>query len=269
MGRYGELGQRIVELVQDLPPSEVERLAAQLGTLPSSDAGTLSSTIKRSLPPGHDGVREALLGAWARQVPRPTPSELALAVEAAGLADESRRQRQLVELVWSGPAPHMSMLRRTEQALIEVLDRAQREVWLVSFAAYDVPEVKRSLERACARGVHVSLLLESKESSDGKVTFDAADVLKSVMGTGAALFEWPLANRPRNEKGMHGSLHAKSCVADRGTLLVSSANLTAHAFDLNMEFGVLVRGGDLPAQFALHLDWLVESGTIARVEFEP
>ena len=51
-------------------------------------------------------------------------------------------------------------------------------------------------------------------------------------------------------------------MADRRALLVSSANLTAYALTLNMELGLLVRGGDLPGRVAGHFDRLIEAGVL-------
>jgi hypothetical protein len=54
-------------------------------------------------------------------------------------------------------------------------------------------------------------------------------------------------------------------VADGQCLLVSSANLTERAFNLNIAIGVLVRGGDLPRR--AEADWtsLIRSGGLRRI----
>jgi len=49
-------------------------------------------------------------------------------------------------------------------------------------------------------------------------------------------------------------LHAKLAVADGESLFISSANLTNAAMQLNMELGVLICGGELPAQVVKHFD---------------
>ena len=59
-------------------------------------------------------------------------------------------------------------------------------------------------------------------------------------------------------------MHAKVAVADSKIAFISSANLTAHAMEKNMEAGVLIRGGDLPTQLQDHLDGLVDVRTILR-----
>ena len=48
-------------------------------------------------------------------------------------------------------------------------------------------------------------------------------------------------------------------------LFVSSANLTEYALTLNMELGVLVRGGSLPPRVADHFTRLIERGVLERV----
>jgi len=49
------------------------------------------------------------------------------------------------------------------------------------------------------------------------------------------------------------------------TALVTSANLTGHGIDANMELGLLVRGGPVPSRLAAHLSELMASGTLVRI----
>ena len=46
-------------------------------------------------------------------------------------------------------------------------------------------------------------------------------------------------------------------MADGARLLVSSANLTEFALNMNMELGLLVSGVDLPDRVVGHLDQLI------------
>ena len=54
--------------------------------------------------------------------------------------------------------------------------------------------------------------------------------------------------------------------ADGDTLFISSANLTRYATALNMELGVLIKGGDLPGRVASHFERLIENGTLRRMQ---
>ena len=57
----------------------------------------------------------------------------------------------------------------------------------------------------------------------------------------------------------------KCAVSDARTLFLTSANLTEYAFTINMELGVLVTGGKLPAQVQEHFDQLISSLALADI----
>ena len=48
-------------------------------------------------------------------------------------------------------------------------------------------------------------------------------------------------------------------------LFLSSANLTEYAFDINMELGVLLTGGNLPVQIETNFDRLIAMGVLQEV----
>jgi len=57
-------------------------------------------------------------------------------------------------------------------------------------------------------------------------------------------------------------MHAKAAVADSRVAFLTSANLTEAALERNMELGVLIRGGTLPASIDRLIDALLESGEL-------
>jgi phosphatidylserine/phosphatidylglycerophosphate/cardiolipin synthase-like enzyme len=62
------------------------------------------------------------------------------------------------------------------------------------------------------------------------------------------------------------ALHAKCAVADAHLLLVSSANLTDYALNLNMELGVVIQGGPQPQTVVAQFDELIAQGILQRVK---
>lgn len=60
-------------------------------------------------------------------------------------------------------------------------------------------------------------------------------------------------------------MHAKAAVADSRIAFLTSANLTEAALEGNMELGVLIRGGTLPALIDRLIDALLESGELQSV----
>jgi len=62
-----------------------------------------------------------------------------------------------------------------------------------------------------------------------------------------------------------GIPHVKCAVADGEWLFLSSANLTQQAFTINMELGMLVRGGTMPRRVEQQFEQLIEQGQLIRV----
>jgi phosphatidylserine/phosphatidylglycerophosphate/cardiolipin synthase-like enzyme len=167
--------------------------------------------------------------------------------------------------VWTGPAPDGAKLRRTEEALLDVIDGAKRDLLLVAYTAYKLPSVAEGLARAAGRGVRIALVAKSSAVSEGKVTVGALESLGRTVAALAKVYVWPLDQRARDDAGRHGSLHVKCAVADEDILFVSSANLTEFAVSINMELGVLVGGGPAPKRVAEHVRGLIAAGVLAEV----
>lgn len=205
-----------------------------------------------------------LLGVWEREMPSCPLALLSNALLAACAASREERGRQRLELVWSGPSALSTTLRSTGPALLELISSASESVYIVTFAAYKVPSVASALAAAERRGVRVVFVVESGEDSGGKVDFDPLPHLRSSGLQTPEVYVWPPERRRRDERGRYGSLHAKFAVADRRQLLVSSANLTEYAFDLNIELGVVISGGHGPVDAVRHIDELVRLGVLVR-----
>ena len=205
-----------------------------------------------------------LLAAWKTCASRPSGADVANLLCGAAHAIATERRRQRVELVWSGPKTVSSTLRSTGPALLELIHGACKSMYLVTFAAYRVPEVAEALAGAARRGVRVVFVLETDIATGGKVDFDPLPHLAGELGDAVEVYVWPVAERARDGRGRHGTLHAKFAVADRHRLLVSSANLTEYAFNLNIELGVMLTGGAAPEEAADHIDDLVRLGVLRR-----
>ena len=254
----GALLDHLTAIGQELSPDGVGALAKELEGLSGPDSlatGAGSTARTRAL-------RERLKELWQGN-PDVSPHALALAALSAQRAAETVDRAQIVELLWTGPTTPSVPVRRTDQALYEVIESAERELLVVSFAAYKVKRVIGAIGDALDRGVKVRFVLESDKESGGNVSFDPAKVLGNLTES-VELCRWPLEKRPEDNKGHRGSLHAKCAVADRDLALVSSANLTDHALGLNMELGLMIRGGAIPRRIADHFRSLVRGGVLER-----
>jgi len=186
--------------------------------------------------------------------------ELASMLLAAGHVFENVSKHQSTELVWTGPTTPFVSPRRTEQALLQVIGAAKRNLFITSFVAYDVSTIVKALNEASARGVSISMLLESSQDHGGSVSFDVLGKMRTLVPS-ANLYAW----RERVAPFADGRVHAKVAVADGDWCFITSANLTGHAMEQNMEAGVLLSGGQIPKLLLEHLHALVETKTVSPV----
>ena len=113
-----------------------------------------------------------------------------------------------------------------------------------------------------ARGVGLRIVLGDRESHSDQEIDRQRHQLGRVVAAQASLLQWPTERRPRDDVGHAGLMHAKAAVADSRIAFLSSANLTEAALERNMELGVLIRGGMLPASIDRLIDALKECGEL-------
>jgi len=180
-----------------------------------------------------------LLDCWALQYPALTSEGMLLSIQTA-LGTLNRIEIPPLELIWTGPEGLSTNLRRTDQALLELINNANEQLLVVSFAVYKAQPIIDAIEKAILRNVKVVICLEDSDESQGKLTLSGVKAFSSAHFNLATFYIWPKENRPHTIDGKCGSLHAKIAVADRKNVFISSANLTDYAMDLNMEMGVLI-----------------------------
>ena len=260
------IAQEAQRIADTLPGDLVRTVAEAVAQLGAADGDYSRARIVNRLPTAESRARiQHLFQVWDSQAPAVSPQSLALALLTAATAEEIHHQDQTIDLVWTGPDSRMIPLRRTDQALQQLIDEARQHLTIVSFAVYKAESILRAIVAAARRGVSITICLETSDSSEGKIAFDTLKALGTDIAQHAQLVVWPHDQRPHSSDGKHGSLHAKVAVADCQTLLISSANLTEYAMTLNMEMGVLIRGGELPAKVEAHFARLIEQGILRRL----
>jgi phosphatidylserine/phosphatidylglycerophosphate/cardiolipin synthase-like enzyme len=243
-----KLIEAIIELVSNSPPGTTEQLAESIRRL--SGAQNAQSLTNWAANPRARNALSKLNTAW-RGVDIPT-AELAAMLTAASAAYHRAKGEQEIELVWTGPSSKLIATRKTEQALLQVIDAAESRLFITSFVAYDVASIMSALRKAIDRGVEVSMLLESSDKHGGGVSMDAIGQMRAALPT-ARIYFWS----HKGESFAGGKVHAKVAVCDESICFISSANLTGHAMERNMEAGVLIRGGSIPIKLQNHLEALV------------
>lgn len=221
--------------------------------------------IQRGLQPVVRAKFDELIDAWQSPEVNFPLTEMAAALEASAAQAAHLRSLGGVELVWTGPTLPTDGFRSTEQVLLEVIRASRESLYIVTFAAYKIPVLSQAIGEALNRGVRVVFVLESRSESEGRVSFDPSLALTGDVMRGADFYVWPQECRTRNDKGQYGTLHAKFVVADKNLLFVSSANLTSHALNLNIELGVLIRGGTEPERIDQNINALIQHGIFRSI----
>lgn len=186
--------------------------------------------------------------------------ELAAMLAASSHTIDKINATQSLELVWTGPTTPFVSARRTEQALLQVIESARKSLFITSFVAYDVSSIIDALNAAITRGVRVSMLLESSHDHGGSVTIDVIGKMRELVPE-ASLYAWVR----KSDVFSGGRVHAKIALADATSCFITSANLTGFAMEKNMEAGVLVHGGRVPVLLERHLNTMIELKIVDKV----
>jgi phosphatidylserine/phosphatidylglycerophosphate/cardiolipin synthase-like enzyme len=255
----GDLAQAISTAARELPASQVLRLADEAGRCPGA-AEAVRANLQSLVPTAaFERVTRRLVEVWQDA----SGQAVALGLRAAVRAVQATRADQAIDIVWTGPQTPEVPVRLTRAVLVDVIRSAAERLVIVSFAAYKVALVVDELAAAADRGIDVRLILETSEASGGRLDVDAANAFTSL-GAAVSFWIWPSDQRPALPAGT-AALHAKAAIADDHTALVTSANLTGHGMNENMELGLLVRGGAVPRRLAAHFAQLMTDRVLDRV----
>jgi cardiolipin synthase len=158
---------------------------------------------------------------------------------AAATAAVIRGTSPNVEVARTGPEGGRLGLRTTGNVARQIIESARESLLLVGYRVTVDPErtglAARMIEaimRAAAGGVVVTAILHREPSNFRALMDNWPSYAKAP-----SLFTWP--EKPTDEMA---KLHAKVVVADRKDALVTSANLTYHGFEANIELGIRVTG---------------------------
>lgn len=243
------------DIANDVHGTRCSAIADAIGSIP--DVMHFSKAKGAFGPRAQKSRINRLRDAWLES-PDITSGELAAAFRAASCAANARREEGSIEPVWSGPSTPLVPTRRTEQVMLELINSASRDLFVVSLIFYRATSIAEALSSAVDRGVKVRILLHGGLVSG----VDSIEAMKRAV-PGATLYRW--CSQSDSSGSVEASVHAKCVVCDCKSAFVTSANLTSRAMERNIELGVLIRGGDLPRKLEDHLRALVNTDVLQLV----
>ena len=142
-----------------------------------------------------------------------------------------------VEVAWTYPGSSRPGLRTTGGVALEIVDASTRSLLIVGYSV-TVDEAMSGLAaqtvdaiaRAAERDVVVTVVLHRKANYRALLSFWRPGV------PNPSAFTWPASDDEM------AKVHAKLLISDRNDALVTSANLTYHGFERNIEIGLRVTG---------------------------
>lgn len=230
-----------VRLSRQLPARDVQLLADAVRGGPESVRRLAAESAGIALREGCRRLLEAELST--------SDCQLAAGAMLGALAVDPAAAK--VDVVWTGPDSGLSAGRLTSAVVVELIDQAMLDILLVGFAVHNEPSIASALKRARKRDVSITLLVERPADNPG-FTGSAP-----FPGLDATRLHWPAEARQGG-----ASLHAKVLVIDGRSALIGSANLTAAALGKNLECGLLVHGGPVPADIRAHIRRLHHLGVL-------
>lgn len=257
----------VTELAAELPDGALHACASVMENARETDTlGSIRAAIVRAIPqPAQRARVQRFLDLWEQQAPTVAAPLVAMALRSAGAATRRTREAQRVELVWTGPLASGVPMRRTDQALLQVIQSAKATLLIVSFAVYKLEAITDALIAAANRGVAIRICVEAPEPSGQRMAHDTIKALGPQIAQRAAIYVWPNDQRTSDSMGNTGVLHAKCAVADHRLLFISSANLTGHAMQLNIELGSLIEGGPAPATVVRQFEHMISAGILKQI----
>lgn len=229
-------------LGRDLPARDVRRLAEALRSGPNAVHQAAADAAGAAVRAAYRGVVDQQLTDADRQF-------LAGALLGQLLP---RAATGRIDVVWTGPDSGAATGRLTSAVVVDLIDRAVTDVLLVGYAVHTEPTVAAALQRATDRSVTIRLLTERTADNPRFTGIGIA-----FAGIDAIRLHWPREERPAG-----ASLHAKILVIDSDVALVGSANITGAALGHNLECGLLVTGGPVPAEVREHVELLLARGVL-------
>jgi phosphatidylserine/phosphatidylglycerophosphate/cardiolipin synthase-like enzyme len=263
---HHQIGAAAARLADRLPHPVIIAVAEAVALHGSLDRPAARQAILQSLPtPDFRDATADFLDLWHFSAGGVGAEAVAVALVTAARCELDHRHDETLEIVWTGPEYAETRFRRTEQAILEVVNSATKRLTVVSYAVYRIPRIREALVAAANRGVGIRLIVETPTRVEGQGEYDCLMALGTKVASACSVYYWPQENRAKDDNGKIGILHVKCAVADGRWLFLSSANLTEYAFTINMELGVLVTGGSLPGQVQEHFDRLIRGGELLGV----
>ena len=164
----------VLHLVDDLPVEQIAHLSDLLHDETHLNWDRLAYLLCSAIP--QIDIQERVhrfIAEWQSLPQPPLPADMSLLLQSVSAALKSSTSETENRTDLDGPHSSYVSLRRTDQALMELINSAQERILIVSFVVYKAKNILSALEKAANRGVEITIILESPDVSEGKIAYSA------------------------------------------------------------------------------------------------
>lgn len=169
----------------------------------------------------------------------------------------SAKQVEHIELVLTAPDSFKVKALRTRETLWKLIEEAEKSLTITGYAVSEYfSEVLDMIIRKSQKGVYVRLYINDMEKQKSLL-----ERLLAYRSRFLQLYEYQ-----KQEEDIMAALHAKIIVSDARRSLVSSANLSYHGMQGNIEMGFLIESSDKANQIEQILKEMVRMKIFTKYE---
>ena len=140
---------QIIRICKQYPEDIIQKIAATFLQVDERDFNfdSLQAHLLTSIPKADlRGALVDLFESWKKSKVEIGPSTIGYALLTALYSNEYFYETSKTELVWTGPNTQIIPLRRTDQALLQVINSANKDLLIVSFAVYKIDFIVEALQ---------------------------------------------------------------------------------------------------------------------------
>lgn len=169
----------------------------------------------------------------------------------------SAKQAEHIELVLTAPDSFKVKALRTRETFWKLIEEAEKSLTITGYAVSEYfSEVLDEIIRKSQRGVYVRLYINDMEKQKPSL-----ERLLAYRSRFLQVYEYQ-----KQEEDKMAALHAKIIVSDAKRSLVSSANLSYHGMQGNIEMGFLIESSDKAKQIEQVLKEMVWMKVFCKYE---
>lgn len=143
-------------------------------------------------------------------------------------------QQEHAEIVITAPDSFRVKSRKTHEVIMELLENAQKSIVLTGYSVSDYfSEHIDCIIKKSQQGVYVNIFINDLEKQK-----DSLERLMAYQSKFLKVYEY------QKQEDKMAALHAKILVVDSNRSLISSANLSYHGLQGNIEMGILLESVD-------------------------